>query len=326
MLSKPEMIATIRAAVANADRMAYEDDDGEERGCIHVLEALTPDASTDSLQQCCGTPLSYAALTRLVPPYRLKTMLRLFQRWYDTGFPYFAERIGFKKSDTHERMSALLEQLYNDGLFTMTPLEINGKQLTVIEFADAPEVMSRGQMRQAVRTVQLVQFRLHGEREQRIGRVLSTLPRGRVTLRADDTGEVWHVPYGAVAFDGLVPAHDLIDAVTQAHPSDDEPLTIVPLSGFDDDGEPEVRGMRDGSFEIWFNMMPPGFDSGSGEFDTFDKTLSTKLEKEVEWIDREVFRIADPGPDTLRRVMQYFAEFHMIVSSYKQPGWVDDDF
>jgi hypothetical protein len=39
----------------------------------------------------------------------------------------------------------------------------------------------------------------------------------------------------------------------------DEPIEIIPLTGFDPAGETEIRVMADGSWELVFNFMPPSW-------------------------------------------------------------------
>jgi hypothetical protein len=324
MQHKLELIAAVLAAVDDAERMSYDDKYGDHRGCIAVLEALTPDGVTDSLVAAIGNPVTYAALTRLVPPARLKTMLRNFQRWIDTDPPYARAEIGHKVDDTEPRAAALLHLLHQHRVIASRPLKLNHDVFQVIDFPDAPDVLSRGQMRQAVMQVQVVQYRLYGQSEQRLGRVLSTNSYEQVELHCDATGAILHLPYQAVVFDGALPAQDLVKAALLAHVSEYEPLTIIPLTGFDKEGEPEVRVMRDGSFDLVFNLMPPSWDE-DGNFDEFEFKLAAKLDHRIERTDREVFRITDTRPDSLYTIRYEIEKYHSFGSSRNHSDWVDDD-
>jgi hypothetical protein len=78
----------------------------------------------------------------------------------------------------------------------------------------------------------------------------------------------------------------------------------VSVSGFDADGEPVIRKHSDGSLWIHFEAMPPFFaeeDGTEAEFEDFESKLQEALGVRVRREDREVFVIANPGPDTAAR-------------------------
>jgi hypothetical protein len=77
----------------------------------------------------------------------------------------------------------------------------------------------------------------------------------------------------------------------------DEPIEIISLTGFDPAGEPEIRVMADGSWELVFNFMPPSWAEDLARFDDFDRQLATATGMVVEWDDREVFRFPEPVAD-----------------------------
>jgi hypothetical protein len=87
----------------------------------------------------------------------------------------------------------------------------------------------------------------------------------------------------------------------------DEPIELIPLSGFDPEGEPEIRVMADGSWELVFNFMPSSWAEDPARFDDFDVQLAEATGMAVEWDDREVFRfpepVADGGVDRLREFL-----------------------
>jgi hypothetical protein len=88
-----------------------------------------------------------------------------------------------------------------------------------------------------------------------------------------------------------------------------EPGTILPLTGFDPEGEPEIRVQADGSWMLVFNFMPPSWAEDEPEpFDDFDKQLGAAIGQEVLWDDREFFRIPRPGTDTRKRIQQFLVQ------------------
>ncbi len=98
----------------------------------------------------------------------------------------------------------------------------------------------------------------------------------------------------------------------------DEPIETIPLTGFDPEGEPEIRVMADGSWELVFNFMPPSWAEDPVRFDDFDglrptighRQLAKATGMAVEWDDREVFRfpepVADGGVDRLRGFLENY--------------------
>jgi hypothetical protein len=89
-----------------------------------------------------------------------------------------------------------------------------------------------------------------------------------------------------------------------------EPVEVIPLAGFDPDGEPEVRRMADGSLYVVFNFMPPSWAEDEPErFDDFDQQIARAAGVSVEWEDREFFRVARPAPDTVERVREFLRSY-----------------
>ena len=88
------------------------------------------------------------------------------------------------------------------------------------------------------------------------------------------------------------------------------PTKVIKLTGFDSDGEPEIRIMADGSLYLVFNFMPPTWAEDDPEpFDTFDKQLQDAVDVPVAWEDREVFLIRKPAPDTAERITRFLQTF-----------------
>ena len=76
-------------------------------------------------------------------------------------------------------------------------------------------------------------------------------------------------------------------------------LRKIPVTGFDPDGEPEIRVMSDGTLFIVFNFMPPSFaENDEKGFADFDKQLEKALGVPVHWEDREFFLIRNPANGT----------------------------
>jgi hypothetical protein len=90
----------------------------------------------------------------------------------------------------------------------------------------------------------------------------------------------------------------------------DEPVEVIRLTGFDPDGEPEIRVMPDGSLSVVFNFMPPSWADGSPDrFDDFDRQLARGAGVPVEWADREYFRVTRPAPDTVERFRSFLGTY-----------------
>jgi hypothetical protein len=90
----------------------------------------------------------------------------------------------------------------------------------------------------------------------------------------------------------------------------DEPVEVIPLTGFDPEGEPEIRVMADGSLYFVFNFIPPSWAEDAPErFDDFDRQLARAVGVPVEWEDREFFRIARPAPDTVERIRAFLGSY-----------------
>ena len=86
----------------------------------------------------------------------------------------------------------------------------------------------------------------------------------------------------------------------------DETVPSVSLSGFDPEGEPEIRVMSDGRLLVVFNLMPPSWAEDNPEsFDDFDQQLEEAAGVPVVWEDRELFRIERPVSDTLERIRRF---------------------
>jgi hypothetical protein len=89
-----------------------------------------------------------------------------------------------------------------------------------------------------------------------------------------------------------------------------EPVEVIPLAGFDPEGEPEVRVMADGRLYLVFNFMPPSWaEDDPDRFDDFDRQLALAAGVGVEREDREFFRIDRPAADTVARLRRFLASY-----------------
>lgn len=90
----------------------------------------------------------------------------------------------------------------------------------------------------------------------------------------------------------------------------DKPIQVIGLSGFDSEGEPEIRVMADGSLHVVFNFMPPSWAEDEPEpFDDFGQQLSKAIGLPVAWEDREFFCIKNPASDTVVRIQRFLAGY-----------------
>jgi hypothetical protein len=89
-----------------------------------------------------------------------------------------------------------------------------------------------------------------------------------------------------------------------------DPVEVMPLAGFDPEGEPEIRVMADRSLYVVFNFMPPSWaEDDPDPFDDFDQQLAKATGVTVDWEDREFFRIERPAADTIGRIRQFLATY-----------------
>lgn len=99
------------------------------------------------------------------------------------------------------------------------------------------------------------------------------------------------------------------------------------ISGFDQDGEPEVRMEEDGSLVIIFEFMPPlnGTEEGvdDEDFEHFDEVMQAALGVEVVWDDREVFVIPHPKKDTILKIKD-FLEHYWDRKAQRVSGYLEN--
>src|SRR5215203_3884871 len=108
----------------------------------------------------------------------------------------------------------------------------------------------------------------------------------------------------------------------------DEPLEVIPLPGFDPDGEPELRRSADGRLRLVFNFMPPSWApddgrAGLGRFAAFDRELERAVGAPVVWEDREVFRIDRPREDAVETIRRFLADYRRRYDAGGEPAAAD---
>ena len=94
----------------------------------------------------------------------------------------------------------------------------------------------------------------------------------------------------------------------------EEAVEVIPVPGFDPDGDPEVRRTAAGRLWLVFNFMPPSWmpDAESGDLGPcrgFDTELAQAVGVPVVWEDREFFRIDRPRADTVAAIRRFLADY-----------------
>jgi hypothetical protein len=72
--------------------------------------------------------------------------------------------------------------------------------------------------------------------------------------------------------------------------------------------------MNDGSLQVKFAAMPPSWSDDEAAFESFEEKLSDALDLEVEGLDKELFSIASPRPDTLARLRSFLLDLRRAAS------------
>jgi hypothetical protein len=87
-------------------------------------------------------------------------------------------------------------------------------------------------------------------------------------------------------------------------------LGSITVSGFDPEGEPEIRFLRNGSLNVMVEYMPPSYADGDMEdFEEFDKEMEEAIGTKVSWDDRESFFINDYDAETVERLRAFLATY-----------------
>jgi hypothetical protein len=96
---------------------------------------------------------------------------------------------------------------------------------------------------------------------------------------------------------------------TQKEPAQASQATVVKttaVSGFDPEGEPEIREMSDGTLTVIFNVMPPSYaEDEEAKYADFDKEMERAVGEPVDREDRELFLIRNPQSDTAEKLKAF---------------------
>jgi hypothetical protein len=95
-----------------------------------------------------------------------------------------------------------------------------------------------------------------------------------------------------------------------------EEIEIITLKGFEENNEPEIRIMSDGTIYLVFNFFPPeSFDMSMQDINSFNQELSDYLEVKVIHEDREFFYVHTPLPTSVSRI-KTFIETYKLRKKY----------
>ncbi len=73
------------------------------------------------------------------------------------------------------------------------------------------------------------------------------------------------------------------------------------------DGGTWIDRMSDGSLQLRMDLMPPAWARPGQSFDSFQQDLERALGVPVEGLDRELFKVARPRPDTIDAIRRFLA-------------------
>lgn len=88
------------------------------------------------------------------------------------------------------------------------------------------------------------------------------------------------------------------------------------ISGFDPDGEPEIREMSDGTLMVLFNFMPPSYaEDDESKYADFEKQIEEAIGVPVFREDRERFLIRDPQSDTAEKLKAFLEGYRKATDA-----------
>jgi hypothetical protein len=167
------------------------------------------------------------------------------------------------------------------------------------------------------------------------GEVVEMLPNARCSVRLNDgrvivgcipifsTHNQWYYP---------APGHE-VTVYMREHKGEyllvgfprltwPNPVEVIPLTGFDPEGEPEIQVMPNGSWYLAFKRLPPSWGAGNpGAFDDFERQLTAATSVAVHRENDTLFRIERPAANTIQCLQQFLAEFrHAGPGPDAEPG------
>lgn len=85
------------------------------------------------------------------------------------------------------------------------------------------------------------------------------------------------------------------------------------LSGFDRNGEPVVRVLKNGGYLLLLSnfppVAPPAENPNFDKLDHFEEAITTAVGNGIQWDDRETFWIPSPDATCLERIATFFANY-----------------
>jgi hypothetical protein len=95
-----------------------------------------------------------------------------------------------------------------------------------------------------------------------------------------------------------------------------DPVEVVPLTGFDSAGEPEIQVMPNGDWYLSFRTFPPTWGaSDPSAFDNFERQLTAVTKVAVYRESDTLFCIAHPTARTIQCVQQFLTELRQVAQS-----------
>lgn len=89
-----------------------------------------------------------------------------------------------------------------------------------------------------------------------------------------------------------------------------DPVEVIPLTGFDSEGEPEIRVMPNGDWYLAFRSLPPSWGVGEpSAFDGFERQLASATSAAVHRESDTLFCIERPIAHTIQCVQQFLSHF-----------------
>lgn len=92
----------------------------------------------------------------------------------------------------------------------------------------------------------------------------------------------------------------------------EDAVEVIPITGFDPEGEPELRRTAAGRLWLGLQLFPPSWAEDDAADDEpwadFDRRLERAVGTPVVWEDREWFRIDQPTADTPAMVQGFLAD------------------
>ena len=87
-------------------------------------------------------------------------------------------------------------------------------------------------------------------------------------------------------------------------------VKTIAVSGFDPDGEPEIREMSDGTLAVLFNFMPPSYaEDEEAKYADFEKQIEQAVGVPVYREDRERFLLRNPQSDTAEKLKAFLESY-----------------